>query len=84
MLFRSYWCPTCQAPAKDAVLTEVTPTGLVRPKLIDAEQQAAADYLAERDQRWSRSGQLSPTDLPDRDPGHSGTSTLSARLFGRH
>lgn len=50
----TYWCPTCQAAPKSALLTEVTPTGLIRPRAMDAEQEAAEAYLIEHDQRWTR------------------------------
>lgn len=54
----TYWCPTCQAAPKSAMLTEVTPTGLVRPRRMDAEQEAAERYLEEHDQRWARTHRL--------------------------
>jgi endonuclease-8 len=53
----TYWCPTCQAAPERALLTEVTPTGLVRPIAADPHP-AAAMFLRELAERRARYADL--------------------------
>ena len=78
----TYWCPACQAAPKSAMLTEVTPTGLVRPRAMDAEQEAAELYLEEHDQRWSRSGQPEHQARPRTRSTPISIATRSMRSLG--
>ena len=78
----TYWCPTCQAAPESAKLTEVTPTGLVRPLEVDAEQLAAEAYLAEHDQRWARTGQAVAQARPSTRSTTISMATRSLRSLG--
>jgi hypothetical protein len=78
----TYWCPACQAPPKSALRTEVTPTGLLRPLEVDAEQVAATAYLAEHDQRWAPTGQSAAQARPSTRSMTISMATRSLRSLG--
>jgi endonuclease-8 len=78
----TYWCPTCQAAPATALLTEVTPTGLVRPLPMDAEQLAAEEYLDTHDQRWAPTGRTVAQARPSTRSTTISMATRSIRSLG--